>query len=102
MTERAEAGVVRAKVVTDVSYNDGVLVVTIEPEKFVDINAWNFLNEGYSDSLGDFYATEFGWTNKQSVYLREMVTVLRVVDATGSLVETVDTAEYQRKKNPQI
>ena len=100
--ERAEAGVVRAKVVTDVAYRDGILTVTIEPEKFVDMNAWNLLNEGYSDSLGDFYATEFGWTNNQSVYLREMVTELRVVDATGSMIETVDTAAYQRKKNPQF
>lgn len=100
--ERAEAGVVRAKVVTDVAYRDGILTVTIEPEKFVDMNAWNLLNEGYSDSLSDFYATEFGWTNNQSVYLREMVTELRVVDATGSMIETVDTAAYQRKKNPQF
>ena len=102
LNERAEAGVVRAKVVTDVAYSDGVLTVTIEPEKFVDIHAWNSLNEGYSDSLGDFYATELGWTNKQSVYLREMVTELRVVDSTGTVVETVDTAAYQRKKNPQF
>ena len=102
LTERADAGVVRAKVVTDVTYNDGVLTVTIEPEKFVDINAWNSLNKSYSDTLGDFYATEFGWTNEQSVYLREMVTELQVVDATGTVVETVDTAAYQRKKNPQF
>lgn len=102
LNERAEAGVVRAKVVTDVAYRDGILTVTIEPEKFVDMNAWNLLNEGYSDSLSDFYATEFGWTNNQSVYLREMVTELRVVDATGSMIETVDTAAYQRKKNPQF
>lgn len=102
LTERAGAGVVRAKVVTDVTYNDGVVTVTIEPEKFVDINAWNSLNKRYSDTLGDFYATEFGWTNEQSVYLREMVTELQVVDATGTVVETVDTAAYQRKKNPQF
>ena len=102
LNERAKAGVVRAKVVTDVAYSDGVLTVTIEPEKFVDINAWNLLNEGYSDTLGDFYATELGWTNQQSVYLREMVTELRVVDAAGTVVETVDTAAYQRKKNPQF
>ena len=102
LNERAEAGVVRAKVVTDVTYSDGVLTVTIEPEKFVDLSAWNSLNEGYSDSLGDFYATELGWTNKQSVYLREMVTDLRVVTADGSVLETVDTAAYQRKKNPQF
>lgn len=102
LNERAEAGVVRAKVATDVAYSDGVLTVTIEPEKFVDLGAWNSLNGGYSDSLGDFYATELGWTNKQSVYLREMVTELRVVDSTGTVVETVDTAAYQRKKNPQF
>lgn len=102
LTERAEAGVVRAKVVTDVTCNDGVMTVTIEPEKFVDINAWNSLNESYSDTLGDFYATEFGWTSEQSVYLREMVTELQVVDGTGTVVETVDTAAYQRKKNPQF
>lgn len=102
LNERAEAGVVRAKVVTDVAHSDGVLTVTIEPEKFVDIHTWNSLNEGYSDSPGDFYATELGWTNKQSVYLREMVTELRVVDSTGTVVETVDTAAYQRKKNPQF
>ena len=102
LNERVEAGVVRAKVVTVVAYSDGVLTVTIEPEKFVDLGAWNSLNEGYSDSLGDFYATELGWTNKQSVYLREMVTELRVVTATGSVLETVDTAAYQRKKNPQF
>lgn len=102
LNERAEAGVVRAKVVTDVTYSDGVLTVTIEPEKFIDLYAWNLLNEGYSDSLGDFYATELGWTNKQSVYLREMVTELRVAHSTGSVIETVDTAEYQRKKNPQF
>lgn len=102
LTERAGAGVVRAKVVTNVAYSDGVLTVTIEPEKFVDMNAWNSLNEGYFDTPGEFYATEFGWTNKQSVYLREMVTELRVVNATGSVVETVDTAAYQRRKNPQL
>lgn len=102
LTERAEAGVVRAKVVTDVTYADGVLTVKIEPEKFVDLRLWNSLNDGFSDSLGDFYATEFGWTNEQSVFLREMVIDLRVVDATGSVIETVDTAAYQRKKNPQF
>lgn len=37
LNERAEAGVVRAKAVTDVAYSDGVLTVTIEPEKFVDL-----------------------------------------------------------------
>ncbi|OFK33262.1 proline racemase [Corynebacterium sp. HMSC064E08] len=102
LNERAEAGVVRAKVVTDVTYSEGVLTVTIEPEKFIDLDTWNLLNEGHSDSLGDFYATELGWTNKQSAYLREMVTALRVVDATRSVIETVDTAAYQRKKNPQF
>lgn len=102
LNERAEAGVVRTKVVTDVAYSDGVLTVTIEPEKFVDLSAWNLLNDGYSDSLGDFYATELSWTNKQSVYLREMVTELRVMTAKGTVVETVDTAAYQRTKNQQF
>ncbi|MCQ4618276.1 proline racemase [Corynebacterium sp. CCUG 59401] len=102
LNERAKAGVVRAKVVTDVAHSDGVLTVTVEPEKFVDINAWNSVNEGCSDSLGDFYATELGWANNQSVNLREMVTELHVVTTDGSVIETVDTAAYQRKKNPQF
>lgn len=79
-----------------------MLTVTIEPEKFVDLGTWNSLNEGYSDSLGDFYATELGWTNKQSFYLSEMVTELRVVGSTGAVLETVDTAAYQWKPNPQF
>lgn len=102
LAQRAEQGVVRAKVVTDVTYSCGVLTVKIEPEKFVDLSAWKLLNDSYSDTLGEFYAVEFGWTNEQSVYLREMVVQLRVVDASGSVIETVDTAAYQRKKNPQF
>ena len=97
LNERAEAGVVRAKVVTDITYSDGVLTVTIEPEELVDVSAWDSLNEGDSDSLGDFYATERGWMNTQSVYLREVVTELRVVDANSSVIEMIDTAAYQRK-----
>ena len=100
--ERADAGVVRAKVVSDVSCTDGVMTVKIDPDKSIERYAWDWLNENSLDTPGEFYATEFCWTNDQSTYLREMVTELRVVDAAGNILESVDTAAFQRKSNPQI
>ncbi|WP_288871701.1 proline racemase [uncultured Corynebacterium sp.] len=99
--ERAKAGVARAKVVTDVTYDEArIVTVTIDPSCY-DRDTWQWLKDEAGDTLGEFYATLFGWTDNESTQLREMVK-LCVVSADGAILETVDTAAYQRKKNPQF
>lgn len=100
--ERAKAGVARAKVVTDVTYDEaGIVTVTIDPSCY-DRDTWQWLKDEAGGTLGEFYATPFGWTDNESTQLREMVTELCVVSADGAILETVDTAAYQRKKNPKF
>lgn len=102
IAERAEAGVARAKVVTGVTYDGaGIITVTIDPSCY-DRDTWQWLKDEAGDTLGEFYATPFGWTDNGSTQLREMVTELRVVADDGVILETVDTAAYKRKKDPQF
>lgn len=100
--EHTKAGVARAKVVTDVTYDEaGIVTVTIDPSCY-DRDTWQWLKDEAGDILGEFYATPFGWTDNEWTQFRQMVTELRVVSADGAILETVDTAAYQRKKNPQF
>lgn len=65
--------------VTDISLDDGVMQVRVEPERFFTQFAWNSVNADSRDSLAEFFAQEFGWTTEQAAYLRELVVTLEVV-----------------------
>ncbi|MDK6302424.1 proline racemase [Corynebacterium sp. UMB9976] len=100
--ERAESGVVLAQAVTKVSLVDGHMTIHIDPNGIERADEWPAAIAPWGGNLGDFYATEFGWTTQQSAYMREMVIDVEVVDAAGNRVgDPVDTADYQRRMNPQ-
>lgn len=100
--ELKQRNVARAVAVTNISLDDGVMRVRVEPERHFSEFAWNSVNADSRDSLAEFFAQEFGWTTKQAAYLRELVVTLGVVHKDGEVIDSVDITDYKRRKNPRV
>ena len=100
--ELKQRNVARAVAVTNISLDDGVMQVRVEPERHFSELAWDSVNADSRDSLAEFFAQEFGWTTKQAAYLRELVVTLEVVNKDGEVIDSVDITDYKRRKNPRV
>lgn len=100
--ELKQRNVARAVAVTNISLDDGVMQVRVEPERHFSELAWDSVNADSRDSLAEFFAQEFGWTTKEAAYLRELVVTLEVVNKDGEVIDSVDITDYKRRKNPRV
>lgn len=100
--ELKQRNIARAVAVTDISLDDGVMRVRLEPEKHFTEFAWNSVNADSEDSLAEFFVQEFGWLTKQAAHLRGLVGTLEVVDKDGEVIDSVDITDYERWKNPRV
>lgn len=93
---RAEAGVVLAQAVTDVTTDNAHMTIRINPNGIARAKEWPAATATYPEGIANFYAVEFGWTNDQASYLRKHISTLEVIDAEGNRIgDVIDTAEYQ-------
>lgn len=100
--ELKQKNVARAVAVTNISLDDGVMQVRVEPERHFSEFAWNSVNADSKDSLAEFFAQEFVWATKQAAFLRELVVTLEVVDGVGEVIDSVDITDYKQRKNPRV
>lgn len=101
--QRAEAGVVLAQAVTDVTVDGDQMTIHIDQFNFPRAREWPVATSIYPEGIVEFYAVEFSWTNDQAKYLRSHIRTVQVMDADGNRVGPIlNTSEYQQRKNPEF
>lgn len=88
--ERAAAGVMLAEAVTSVTSADGVVTVTMDADPVL-------LELSPFDNHAQLFGTPAAFNDDDSVWLRQTVQRVDVVDATGQSLGSMTTAELNRR-----
>ncbi|GAC71052.1 hypothetical protein [Gordonia soli] len=94
--ERSDAGVLIAKAVSDVSFADGRVRVTIDPAR-AGAEYWALMETRAHENLSELFGRPVAFNDEQGTWLRTRVEHVDVVDVDGRELGTITAVELNRK-----